>query len=75
MSSGVANTVNYRSGEREAVTEITAGEVSDRIDRDRTGTQLRTQRVDKRLTNSSDTRGFGCAAREHHLDVGARLSG
>jgi hypothetical protein len=62
------------TGGRAAV-EIPAGRVVDRVDAYRTRAQLRTKRVDERLSDAANTGRLGGAAGEHDLDLRARIRG
>ncbi len=74
MCARVPDAVDDAGRELNAVTEIAAGRVVDRVDGHRPAADLRAHRIDERLTDPADARGLGSASREHHLDVGARLS-
>ena len=73
MSARVPDPVDDGSGEFEAIAEIAGSGVVNRIHVDRFSAGLRTQRIDKWLPLSADSRRLGGTSGKHHLDVWAGL--
>lgn len=59
----------------DGTTEIVGGRVVDRIYADSPPSYLRTQGINKRLSDPPNARRLGCAPGEHHVDVGAGSRG
>ena len=73
MTAGVLDPVEEALGELDAVGEIAAGFVVDRVHVERLGADRGAQFVDERLSDAADAGWLTGAAGEHRLDVRAWL--
>jgi hypothetical protein len=75
VAGGIFDPVDDALGELDAIGEVTAGFVVDRVDVERLGADRCAQLVDERLTDAADADRLSSAAGEHRLDVRAWLRG